>query len=96
VKRASLQAFDARTGELRANALLHFFGGVLGVGERENLIGPRMTLAHKVGDALNQNGSLAGAGARKDDHGAMNVIDRLTLALIGNDFFRGSYDGRTH
>ena len=96
VKGAGLQAFDVRILEFCTHALLHFSGGVVRIGERENLIGPRVTLSYEVRNTLDEDGRLAGSSARQNHHWTMNVLDGLKLALIGNDLLRGGYDGGTH
>ena len=73
--------------QFRAHALLHFGGGVVGVGERKNFVRAGVALANQVGDALREDGSLAGAGAGNHQHRSMNVLDGLPLAFVGDEFF---------
>jgi hypothetical protein len=41
-------------------------------------------LAHKIGNAMDQDRSLAGASSGHDQHGPVHMLNRLTLAIIGN------------
>ena len=82
--------------EFGAHARLHFLGGILGVGERQNFIGPGMAFADQVRDALDQDGGLAGAGAGHHQHRAMHVLDGFPLAFVGDDLRRSGHGDRTH
>ena len=68
-----------------AHPLLHLLGGVDGVGESQNLVGLGMTLADQAFNAVGENGSLAGARAGDDQHGATHVFDSLALAIVGSE-----------
>ena len=64
---------DAEAGEVGPAQLVlyplpHFLGGILGVGDGEDFVGPGVSFADQVGDALGENGGLARARAGDDQH----------------------------
>ena len=66
-----------------ADAIAHFRGGGDGVGEGKDLVGLGVAFFNQSGDAVDENRSFAGASAGDDEHGAVNVLDSFTLAIIG-------------
>ena len=96
MKRARLQTFDVCALEFRAHPSLHFRGRIVGVGERQNLIGPRVAPPYQVRDALNQDGSFARPRARENHHRPMNMLNGFPLTFVGNNLLRGGNDGGTH
>jgi len=62
-------------------ALRHLLGGLVGKGDREDTVGRNATLLDEIRDAVGDNAGLAGAGAGKQKHGAIDRED--SFALLG-------------
>ena len=69
-------------GHELVDALLHLGGGLVGEGEREDLLGAGAALGDQPGDAAGDDGGLAGAGAGHDEQRAGVVGDGLTLRVV--------------
>ena len=74
-------ALDGMTDE-NADALLHLACRLVGEGDRQDLRGKGPARRQYVGDARRQDAGLAGAGAGKHQHGAVERLDRLGLFRI--------------
>jgi hypothetical protein len=74
--------------EFSPDARHHFSSGIVGIGERNNFVGTRMTFADKVGYTLREDGGFPRPSSGDDQQRAMNVSDRLLLAFIGNNLRR--------
>ena len=66
----------------RVDALLHLGGGLVGEGERQDLLGPGLLLPDEPGDAARDDGGLAGARAGDDQEGTGVVGDGLALRVV--------------
>jgi hypothetical protein len=77
---------DRRLGVAVGNQLVHplghLGGGLLGEGERQDLLGTDGLGRDQVGDAAGEDGRLAGAGARDDEERPFAVADGLALRLV--------------
>ena len=94
VKGLDLQVFGF-AAELRAHAVAHFCGGVVGVGEGEDFVGAGVASADQVCDAADEDGGLAGASAGDDQQGPVQVLDGLALVVVGLEA-GGGRDGFRH
>jgi len=65
-----------------ADALLHLARRLVGEGDGEDLAWPRPPGRQNVGDAGSQDAGLAGAGAGKHQHRAIECNDRLALLWV--------------
>jgi hypothetical protein len=66
----------------RVDALLHLGSGLVGEGEREDLLGAGLLLRDEPGDAAGDDGGLAGAGPGDDQEGPGVVRDGLALGVV--------------
>src|SRR5215813_14054704 len=66
----------------RVDALLHLGGGLVGEGEREDLVGPSPARDDEPGDAPRDDGGLAGPGAGDDQQWPGIVRDGPPLRLV--------------
>ena len=64
------------------DALAHLLGGLVGEGDREDLVRAGLARAQQVGDPVREHAGLARAGAREDQQRAVAVDDRLALRLV--------------
>jgi hypothetical protein len=48
-------------------------------------------LLDEASDAVDQNRSLARSSSRHHQHGSMNMLNRFTLAIVGNKWGRMSF-----
>ena len=71
----------AAGAEQAVDALQHLLRGPVGEGDREDLPGRDAVIAHEVRDPVGEHARLAGAGARDDQHGALDGLD--CSALLG-------------
>ncbi len=74
-------ALDGAADEI-ADALLHLARRLVGEGDGENLAREGAAGGEDVRDARRQHARLAGAGAGKDQHRAVERLDRLALLRI--------------
>src|ERR1700729_4356036 len=81
--------------EKAGNAVPHFSGGGHGVGESDDFVRLRMAQAHQTRDAIDQDGGLAGSGSRDYQHRAVNMVNRLALAIVREKWL-GFYFGDSH
>ena len=66
----------------RADALLHLAGGLVGEGDRQQLLRPRPARRDDMGDAGGQHTRLARARTRQHQHRAIHGLHRLTLFRV--------------
>ena len=65
------------------NALLHFFGGFVGEGHRQNVVGVGLVGQHQVGDAVGEGRGFCLTRPRPPPTGGpLLVLDRLTLGWV--------------
>ena len=69
-----------------AHPIAHFVGGVLGVGERKDLVGIGVALSDQPLNALGQDRSLTCACARHYQHGSVDMLDSFALAIVCNEW----------
>src|SRR2546426_275965 len=69
-------------GHERVDALLHLGGGLVGEGEREDLVRPGPARGDEPGDTSRDDGGLAGSGAGDDQQGPGVVGDGPPLRLV--------------
>jgi hypothetical protein len=74
--------------EKRAHSITHLPRSSHGIGEREHLLRLRVLLLDKAGSTVDEDRSFSRTGARDHQHGAVNVVDRFALAIIGNKWSR--------
>ena len=65
------------------NPLSHFLGGILGISDGEDFVGPRMTFANQIRDALGQNCGLPRARTGDDQERTVDVLNSFALAVVG-------------
>lgn len=85
VEGTDLQSLDLALTQFGSEAVAHLSSSVIGISKGDNLVGKRMALANQSSNALDENGRFTRTSARDDQHGAVNVIDRLLLLRVGND-----------
>ncbi len=78
VKRRNPGAGQRRPDQ-RFDARAHFFRGLVGEGDGENLVVLRVPLRQQVRDPLSDDASLAGSGAGEDQQRPVNVQDGVAL-----------------
>jgi hypothetical protein len=61
---------------------LHLLGGLVGKGDRENLLGPYASLFYQVDNATGDDSRFARACAREDQHRAIDCLDSFSLLWI--------------
>ena len=64
------------------DALGHFAGGFVGEGDGEDGIWRNVLLLDEPGDAMSDDAGFAGAGAGKNEDGAVGGLDGFTLLRI--------------
>src|SRR5579864_2473781 len=79
VKRGGVDAFAA---EQVTNSLSHFRCGIPGVGEGDDFVRAGMGLLDQVGNPVRENGRLAGSRARNHEHGPLDMLYGLELAIV--------------
>ncbi len=66
----------------RAHPLAHFLGGLVGEGDREDLVRPRAAGREQPGDAVGENPGLARAGPSQHEQRPLAVGDGLALGRV--------------
>ena len=61
------------------DALAHFFRGLVGEGDGEDVVGGDASFFNEIGDAMGDDAGLAAAGAGEEEDGAVDGEDSLTL-----------------
>src|SRR5437763_375846 len=74
-----------RSIEESAHAISHFSRRIAGVGEGQDFVWLRMTVADQMFDAMGEDGGLAGARSGNYQHRAVDMLNRLALTLVGNE-----------
>ena len=82
MKSRDAQAGQVGPAQLLLHPLPHFLGGILGVGDGQDFVGPGVAFADQMGDAPGENGGLARARAGDDQHRPVDVFDGFALALV--------------
>src|SRR4051812_43943323 len=59
--------------------------GGFGIGDGQDLVGPRVSLGDQARNAMGEDRGLAGSGTGDDQHRPVNVLDGLPLALVRNE-----------
>jgi hypothetical protein len=68
--------------ECRFYARLHLLSGLVGEGNREDLLGPDSRLFNQMNNSTGYDSGLAGARACEDQHGALDRLDGFSLLWI--------------
>ena len=71
-----------RAADQQLDPLAHLLGGLVGEGDREDLVGPRLAGPQQVGDPVREHAGLARAGAREDQQRPLAVRHRVALGLV--------------
>ena len=66
----------------RLDARPHLLGRLVGEGDGEHFVGPRVSVAHEICDAAGDDPGLAGPGAREDEQRAADVQHRVALLRV--------------
>ena len=75
---------DSAVAQQFPQAVAHFRRGVDGVGEGQNLAGFGMALANQALNAMGQDRSLARAGPSHHEQRSVDMLDGLTLTIVGS------------
>ena len=82
----AVEGADPEAGRIAAehapDARLHFPGGLVGEGHREDALDRHPMLLDEVDDARREHPGLARAGAGEHEHGAVDVLHGLTLCGV--------------
>lgn len=79
-----MQARSAALAEFGSDTGVHLRSCIFRIREGQNLLGARMTIGDQVCNAPGENGSFSSSGARDNQHGPVNVLDRLALMIVRN------------
>jgi hypothetical protein len=67
-----------------AHSVAQFNGRILGIRKGEYFFRLRVTFIDQAGDAVDEDRSLARAGAGDHQHGSTDVLDSFALAIVGS------------
>ena len=65
-----------------AHTLVHFFGGIEGIGKGEDLMRLGVPFVDQPLDAMSQDGGFARASAGHHQHRPMDMLDGFALAIV--------------
>jgi hypothetical protein len=82
VEGLGLELGKVGTAELQADAFSHFLGGVLGVSNGQDFFRTNPFITNQSRNATDEDRGLAGTGTGNHQHGPVNMLNRLTLAVI--------------
>ncbi len=64
------------------DALAHLFGGLVGEGDGQDVVGGDAAFLNEIGDAVGDDAGFAAAGAGEEKHGAVDGEDSLALLRV--------------
>ena len=82
VKGSNLQTGGVRPAEFGFNPLPHLPGRIFGVSDGEDLVGANPGIANQAGNASDEDGGFARARPCDHQHGPVDMLDSLALAVI--------------